>query len=79
MSTRKLRELAAKEKIRQEIEERTGKDTVLDIQTEMLKSGKITATVRVLLKADGNNKTGIQEAILAAFVDLPIELQLKWD
>lgn len=74
----RLRELAAKEKIRQEIEKRSGQDTIVDLKLDVQKSGNIVATAVLALKHDDRDRSELGNSIQEAFVDLPIELTLKW-
>jgi len=74
----RLRELAAREKIRQEIEERSGQDTIVDLKLDVEKSGNIAATAVLALKDDDRDRSELANSIREAFVDLPIELTLEW-
>jgi len=73
-----LRDLAVKEKIRQEIEAVSGPGAVLEIRTEALKSGNTAARV-VIRRTGGAGQSDMETAITEAFVDLPIELRLEWN
>jgi fatty-acyl-CoA synthase len=73
----RLRELAIQEKIRQEIEKCAGQGTIINIATEMQKSGMTDATVA--LKSGEKDKQEIEAAIKKAFTDLPIKLHLEWN
>lgn len=74
----RLRELTAREKIRQEIEKRSGLDTIVDLKLDMQKSGKIAATAVLALKDGDRDRSALENSIQQAFVDLPIELTLEW-
>jgi fatty-acyl-CoA synthase len=74
----RLRELAVQEKIRQLFAKFIGQATIADITTETLKSGTTNATVVVSLGKEAINKRETEAAIIKAFVDLPIKLQIKW-
>jgi fatty-acyl-CoA synthase len=75
----RLRELAAREKIRQEIEKYSGQKTLLSLTTDILKNGTINAAVVICLGEKEKNRQKIEETICKAFVDLPIELKIKWN
>ena len=74
----RLRELAVQEKIRQLFAKYISQGTISDITTETLKSGTTNATVVVNPGKETINKQETEAAIIKAFVDLPIKLQIKW-
>jgi len=75
----RLRELAVQEKIRQLLAKYIDQGTVAEIKTDTLKSGTTNATVVVNPGKETINKQEAEAAIIKAFVDLPIKLQIKWN
>ena len=75
----RLRELAVQEKIRQEIERIAGEGSIVDLITETLKDGKTNATIVIRLNKEEKDRQEIGAAIDEAFVDLPINIILKWN
>jgi len=74
-----LRELGVKEKTRQILSKYIVQGAIDDIRTETLKDGKTNVNVVI-----NSGKAGIieQEAeaeIINAFIDLPINLKIKWN
>jgi fatty-acyl-CoA synthase len=74
----RLRELAVQEKIRQEIERKIGQNMIVDLTTESLKNGTTNATVVISSNKEEKYRPEIEAAIKGAFVDLPINIRLKW-
>jgi len=74
----RLRELAAEEKIRKEIEKRSGADTIVDLKLDVQKSGSILATAVLAPKSDDTDRSELGKSLQKAFDDLPIELTLEW-
>jgi fatty-acyl-CoA synthase len=74
----RLRELAIQEKIRQEIEKIIGQNMIVDLTTEPLKNGTTNATVLISPNKEEKDRREIEAAIKKAFVDLPINIMLKW-
>jgi fatty-acyl-CoA synthase len=75
----RLRELAVQEKIHQLFAKYISQGTIADITTETLKSGTTNASVVVNPGKETINKQETEAAIIKAFVDLPIKLQIKWN
>ncbi len=73
-----LRELGVKEKTRQILSKYMDQGTVADIRTETLKDGKTDVTVVVNSGKVEKNKREIEAEIIYAFIDLPINLKIKW-
>jgi len=74
-----LRELAVRAKIRQEIERIAGQGAIAGLMTETLKNGTTNAAVVIRLNKVETNRPEIESAIKEVFVDLPINIKLKWD
>jgi fatty-acyl-CoA synthase len=73
-----LRELGAKEKTRQILAKHIGQGTVADIRMETLKDGKTDVTVIINSGETDINKREIEAELTYAFIDLPINLKIKW-
>jgi fatty-acyl-CoA synthase len=74
----RLRELAVREKIRQEIERIAGQGAIADLTTETLKKGTTNASVLISSDKEEKDRPEIEAAIKKAFVDLPINITLRW-
>jgi fatty-acyl-CoA synthase len=74
-----LRELGVKEKTRQILSKYVGQGTIVDIRTETLKDGKTNVTVVINLGKVEINKREIAAEIINDFIDLPINLKIKWN
>jgi fatty-acyl-CoA synthase len=74
----RLRELAVQDKIRQEIEKIVGLNMILDLTTKDLKNGTTNATVVIGSNREEKYRAEIEAAVKRAFVDLSINIVLRW-
>jgi fatty-acyl-CoA synthase len=74
-----LRELGVKEKTRRILSRYIGQVTIADIRTETLKDGKTDVTVVINSGEADLNKREIEAQLTYAFMDLPINLKIRWN
>jgi fatty-acyl-CoA synthase len=74
-----LRELGVKVKTRQILSKYIDQGTIAGIRTETLKDGKTNVTVVINLGKVEINKREIEAKIINDFIDLPINLRIKWN
>jgi len=74
-----LRELGVKEKTRQVLSKYIDQSTVADIRTETLKDGKTDVAVVIRSGGADINKREIEAELTYAFMDLPINIKIRWN
>jgi len=74
-----LRELGVKEKTRQILSKYLDQGSIADIRTETLKDGKTNVTAVIIAGKAGINEPETEAEIINAFIDLPINLKIKWN
>jgi len=74
-----LRELGVKEKTRQILSKYIDQSTVADIRTETLKDGKTDVAVVIRSGGADINKREIEAELTYAFMDLPINIKIRWN
>jgi fatty-acyl-CoA synthase len=74
-----LRELGVKEKTRQILSKYIDQGTVADIRTETLKDGKTDVAVVIRSGGADINKREIEAELTYAFMDLPINIKIRWN
>jgi len=74
-----LRELGVKEKTRQILSQYIDQGSIADIRTETLKDGNTNVTAVIIAGKAGINEQETEAEIINAFIDLPINLKIKWN
>jgi fatty-acyl-CoA synthase len=74
-----LREQGVKEKTRQILSKYIDQETIADIRTKTLKDGNTNVTVAINSGKTEKSKPEIEAEIIYEFIDLPINLTIRWN